>query len=275
MIFWEIRDTNPELGAAMAFVPTVERVRNSTAIKPLLSIDAISKHFGLRTTIQCLSFDIGFGQTIGVFGDRGSGKSNIVNILAGDIRPTTGHLWFDGEDITHMPAETRILRGIARAVPQDRLYCDLSASENVLLHGLQHHLPFYSRQGGKGYDEEAAELLDLVDLKPYADRPLTELSLAQRSLVSIATAMSGDPALLLLDNLMFSSAADWQKIRQVLNRITNRSISVLFTTTHLCPLMEVCDNIIVLHDGEIIAKGAPTGIVAEPVIMQGYLGYLQ
>ena len=259
----------------MALVKVTHSIGGTHGTRPLLSINAISKGFGERTVIQNLSFGVGSGEIIGVFGDRGSGKSNIICLLSGEIAPTSGHIWFAGEDVTQMPPEMRVRRGLARSAPLGLLFGDLTAAENVLIHGVQHHLPLFPRQGGKTYVEEAEGLLDLVGLGKCAGHRLDSLSPSKQCQVAMAIGLASKPQLLLVDAASLSGAGATAELTASLARLSDRGMSVLFTSATLSPVMEICDRIVVLHDGEIVAKGVPNRIVAEPAIAAACRHYLQ
>ena len=244
-------------------------------ISPLLSIRAISKHFNERAAIHNLSFSIDPGEIIGVFGDPGSGKANIIHLLSGMIAPSSGHIWFDGEDITHLSAELRARRGIVCSAQPGSLFPDLTATENVLIHGVQHHLPLFPRQGGKTYAEEAHDLLDAVGLAECADRLVGELSAAQQCQVAMAIGLASKPSLLLVDGTGLSGDKAGAELGRALTRLTDRGAAVLFTSANPSPVVDICDRIVVLHAGVIIARGVPTRFVVEPPVRASYQPYLQ
>lgn len=259
----------------MALGLMVNHVASSSEAGALLSIQALSKRFGAHAAIQNLSFTVGQGEIVGVFGDRGSGKANIVHLLAGEIAPSAGHIWFGGDDITHLPPELRVRRGIARSAEPGSLFADLTAAENVLIQGVQHHLPLFPRQGGKTYAEEARDLLDAVGVGPQADELVGGLSPAQQCLVAMAIGLASKPMLLLADATGLTGHAAGAELAAALTRIAERGTAVLFTSATLTPVMDICDRIVVLHDGAIIARGAGTRITVEPAIRQTYHPYLQ
>lgn len=262
-------------GENMALVSMINHTDHICESDALLSIRAISKRFGEQAAVQNLSFNVRLGEVIGIFGDRGSGKANIMHLLSGEIEPSSGHIWFEGEDITHMPPELRVRRGIARSAEIGSLFADLTAAENVLIQGVQHYLPLFPRQGGKTYAEEARDLLDAVGIGKFADERVGALSPVRQCLVAMAIGLSSKPLLLLADAAGLSGNAAGAELAAALSRLSERGTSVLFTAANLSPLMDICDRIVVLHDGEIIARGVPNRIVVEPVVRHGYRSYMQ
>lgn len=259
----------------MALGSMVNHSDHSFEASPLLSIRAISKRFGDHSAIHNLSFCVRPGEIIGIFGDRGSGKANIMHLLSGEIAPSSGHIWFEGEDITHMPPELRVRRGIARSAEIGGLFADLTAAENVLIQGVQHHLPLFPRQGGKTYAEEACDLLDAVGIGKYTDERVGSLSPVRQCLVAMAIGLAGKPQLLGADCAGLSGNAAGAELAAALSRLSDRGTAVLFTSANLSPVMDICDRIVVLHGGEIIARGVPTRIVVERAVRQVYRTYLQ
>jgi branched-chain amino acid transport system ATP-binding protein len=244
-------------------------------VKVLLSLQAISKRFGNQSAISDLSLCVRHGEIIGVFGDRGSGKANIIHLLAGEIAPSAGRIWFDGDDVTHLSPELRVRRGIARSAEPGSLFSELTAVENVLIQGVQHHLPLFPRQGGKTYVEEAGDLLDAVGLKKYADVPVGALSPARQRLVAIAIGLASKPSLLVVDGTGISGQAAGVELSSALTRLASRRLALLFISSDLTPVLDICDRVVVLHGGTIIARGVPNRAVAEPLSRRAYQPRLQ
>jgi branched-chain amino acid transport system ATP-binding protein len=253
----------------------VESVNAPPDAKALLSIQAISKRFGSQAAVNDLSFCVRHGEIIGVFGDRGSGKANIIHLLAGEIAPSSGRIWFDGEDVTHLSPELRVRRGIARSAEPGSLFLDLTVVENVLIQGVQHHLPLFPRQGGKTYAEEARDLLDAVGLGTYADVPVGALSPARQRLVAIAIGLASKPSLLLVDGTGISGHAAGVELSCALTGLARRRLALLFISSDLKPVLDICDRVVVLHGGTIIARGVPNRIVAESPFGRAYQPCLQ
>jgi branched-chain amino acid transport system ATP-binding protein len=259
----------------MALGLMVNHIAYSPETGVLLSVQALSKRFGKNAAIQNLSFNVGQGEIVGVFGDRGSGKANIIHLLAGELAPSNGHIWFDGDDITSLPPELRTCRGIARSAEAGSLFADLTAAENVLIQGVQHHLPLFPRQGGKTYAEEARDLLNVVGIGGLADELVGALTPAHQCLVAMAIGLASKPMLLLADASGLSGQAAGVELAAALTQIVERGTAVLFTSANLTPVMDICDRIVVLHDGAIIARGAGTRMAVEPAVRQSYQPYLQ
>lgn len=258
----------------MVFSPTAECVRDSAVHCPLLKIEAVSKDFGHDALVHNFSFSVGFGEVIGVIGDPGAGKARMIGLLTGEISPNSGHILLDGEDITGLPPACRERRGVARVVPAAQLFPELTVLDNVVLRGVQLHSPVFSRQGGKTDTEEALDLLELVGLSESANMAFETLTDAEKGLVGLACALAAKPSLILFDHAELSGRVFLDQFGEAFRRTARRGASVLFTSRHLWPVIDVCDRVVLLHPGDVVAKGVPTGIVAGSALRRGVPNYV-
>jgi ABC-type branched-subunit amino acid transport system ATPase component len=240
--------------------------------RPALEVQSISKTSDARA-IEDLSFTVGVGEVMGIFGDPGTGKSTLISVLAGDASPDSGRILLNGEEITQLSRAARAQRGMSLIQSPHHLFSELTAFENIVLLSEQHNGPFFPRQGGTAYGDEARAALELVGLTECADRKVETFCPAQRHLLAIAIGLSESPSLLLLNDPWGVGVTTRSILPNALLRIACEGISVLFTALCSQPVTEICHRITVLPKGTTTAPCTPPSIVPEPVLMQGYMGY--
>jgi branched-chain amino acid transport system ATP-binding protein len=255
----------------MAYTHIAEKVQSSLPW-PLLGISALSKSFGRVGAISNLTFTIGQGEIVGLIGSARSGKSTVVDLVAGTIKPTFGTITIAGEDVTHFGTVSRGRRGVVCGLPPADLFRDLTALESVALGGVTSQSPFFSRRGGKTYRDEAMSTLEFAGLADVSDVRADALSTRQLRLLTIAIALAAKPALLLLDD----PAAGMTKVERsalalLIAGIRENGTSVLIAERDMWPLTEVCDRILVLSSGRIIADDVPSRIAGDPAVINAYL----
>jgi len=242
----------------------------------LLRTERLSRNFGGVRAVSDLSFDISRDEIIGLIGPNGSGKSTSVGLIAGQIAPLSGQIVFNGEDITTAGQDTRVRAGLARTFQTTSIFREFTALENAMVGA---HVRQRSRGnpvfGDPLTDEKshARRVLDFVGLTSVANDIATSLSSAQQRLLMIAVALGSVPALVLLDEPAAGMVAKERRdLAALLTRIRAAGIAVLVIEHHMGLIMEVCNRIVVLNFGEMIAQGSPSEIAKDPVVIEAYLG---
>ena len=235
----------------------------------LLRIDALSRRYGGVRAVSELTLEIHRGEVIGLIGPNGSGKSTSVGLIAGQIAPSSGRLFLDGNDITHARQDKRVRAGLARTFQTTSIFPEFTAAENVLVGA-------HVRRSGKavaGSGDHVREILELVGLGGARDVAATSLSSAQQRLLMVAVALASGPRLLLLDEPAAGMVAmERRELSALIARIGASGIAVLVIEHHMGLIMEVCDRIVVLNFGQTIAQGTPAQVAADPAVVEAYLG---
>lgn len=259
----------------MVLISALEGISDPLKISPLLNVKNLSKGYGSHKIIENLNLSVCPGKVMGVFGESKSGKAMILDLLAGQTSPSSGHIVFRGEDVTTLSSDARHERGICCTPAPDQLFADLSVLENMLLLGGQSSRPLYSREGGASYTGEAMELLEFVGLADKADEDAGDLSAVEQCLLTSAIALAGNPVLLLLEAPKMQNGASRKAISSLLTRIAERGVTVIFTSQDKWQVMEICDKVVVFSEGTIVARGTPAALSAEFAIADSHAHYVQ
>ncbi|MEM1085975.1 MAG: ABC transporter ATP-binding protein [Verrucomicrobiota bacterium] len=221
---------------------------------PLLEIDRIVKRFGDFTAVDGVSLDVCGGETVGLLGVNGAGKTTLMNMVLGLISPTDGSIRAFGKDL----ARERI------SILERTNFCTTYATlpGNIKVH---HNLEIFARLYGVPQPKQKVEeLLELLEITRLADKITGQLSAGESTRVNLAKALLNDPELLLLDEPTASLDPDIaDKVRKLVRRVQReRHPAILYTSHNMRDIHEVCDRVLFLHEGRILAEGTADEITA-------------
>ena len=247
----------------------------------LLVVNEVTISFGGVRALDEVSMAVGSGEVVGVIGPNGAGKTTLFNVICGFVHPSAGRLTYRGRDLRrHHPHDLAKL-GIARTLQGVGLCAGLTVRENVML-GAEPMLrsdPASSFLGlWRSSREErrtaarAMEILDDLGIAEAADRQPPALPYAVQKQAALARALMAEPQLLLLDEPASGlSEGEMAALGSRIRDLTGR-MSVLLVEHHMDLVMAVCDRIVVLNFGRVIAHGTPDEIRADPDVATAYLG---
>jgi len=249
----------------------------------LLEVQDCVLRFGGLYAVGGLSFQVKKGELLGLIGPNGAGKSSVFNLITGIYPPTSGEIVFEGTICSGFRANKIAALGIARTFQNVRLFHSLSVLENVIV-GFNLHLTHTwlhaVTRGPKFLREEAEvrkramELLSIFGLDAAADRPATALAYGSQRRLEIVRAMATDPKLLMLDEPAAGmNPVEKEELMKLIRFIRERFGMTVLLVEHDMPLvMGICQRIIVMEQGKLLAAGTPKEIQENPAVIEAYLG---
>ena len=235
----------------------------------LLTIDKVSKSFSGVKALQNVSIEARRGEILGLVGPNGSGKSTMVNVISGLYKPEAGRILFQGEDLVPLPAYRAAHAGIARTYQIPRPFASLSVLENTTLAGM-----FGGTQLSRA--DAAAQAMYWLEFVGLADRARalpTELNLHQRKFLELSRALASSPRLVLLDEVLAGlTPSEINNAVTLVREIRQRGSTIIFIEHNMRAVLELCDRLIVLNHGQVIASGMPREVMNDPAVVSAYLG---
>ena len=243
---------------------------------PLLDIEGVAKSFNGFRAVDGVDLRIEQGQRRAVIGPNGAGKTTLFSLLTGQLRPDAGRVLLEGRDITGLPPQRIAAAGISRAFQVTSIFRELSVLRNVQI-ALLAARGRTKRLWGAAWSrehEQAESLLDEVGLGELADVPAGELSHGDQRALELALALAREPTLLLLDEPTAGMApAETKRAMELVRRVVGeRGITLLFCEHDMDVVFGTADCVTVMHEGRVIADGAPEDVRADEQVRQVYLG---
>ena len=236
--------------------------------EPFLAVDRITCRFGGLLAVNGASLAAGEGRITALIGPNGAGKTTLFSIISGSIKPDAGAVHYDGADITGEPPYRRARRGIARTFQIVQPFVGLSVRENILVGA---HLRHRAREDALAAADRVGHE---VGLGEFLERPADTLTVAGRKRLELARALATEPKVMLLDEVL--AGLNPSEIRDIVPFIRNlcgRGITILMIEHVMQAVMSLAERVFVLAEGRIIAEGTPAQVVADPVVVEAYLGH--
>jgi len=248
----------------------------------MLKVERVSRHFGGLAALSEVSFDVGQGQIVGLIGPNGAGKTTLLNLVSGLDKPTSGAIHFKGQPVHHRPPHAINRLGVARTYQNIRLFAGMSVLENVVVGthtqgraGLIEALlmlPGYRREE-RTLHALAQTFIDRLGLTESSQAPADSLSYGDQRRVELARALASHPSLLLLDEPTAGmNAAETERLGELVLSLRAEGLTALVVEHDMSFISQVCDQVVVLNFGEVIAQGTPEAIKADPLVIEAYLG---
>jgi branched-chain amino acid transport system ATP-binding protein len=246
-------------------------------MRALLNVDALRVTYGGVTAVDDVDLAVPEGKVVGLIGPNGAGKTSIIDALTGSHPPASGRVTFAGEDITSLRAHLRARRGLVRTFQSVELFDDLTVEENLLVAsqrmGVLKALRDLLLPIGAHPRDDVDWALDLCGLTDVADRLPTELSHGRRKLVGVARALAQRPRLVLMDEPAAGLDTDESlELGRHLRALPAAGVTVLLVDHDMGLVLGVCDEIVVIDFGKVIARGTPEQIRNDEAVLAAYLG---
>ncbi len=233
----------------------------------LLEVEAVSKSFrGLRA-LSDVSLQVEGDEFVGVIGPNGAGKTTLFSIIAGQLPPSSGHVRFDGRDITGWPPHRVARAGLVRTFQLMRPFESMSVLDNVAVAAHSRR-----RQRAAARDAAAA-VIHRIGLDEFRDRPAGVLPTAGLKRLELARALALEPRVLLLDEVLAGLVpTERLPLIELLRSLAAEHITVMFIEHVMAAVMALSQRVVVLHEGRVLAEGTPDAVTADPRVVEAYLG---
>jgi neutral amino acid transport system ATP-binding protein len=241
----------------------------------LLEVQAVSKAFGGIQALSNCSIAVEQGTITGLIGPNGSGKTTLFNVITGYERADSGTILLNGKPITNSKPDEVFSLGIGRTFQLTRIFPRLTVLENMHIAARRERLSeLFSRWSSTHEQQQALELLDLINLSSYKDQPAGNLSYGQKKLLEFALILVARPQVVLLDEP--AGGVNPTMINEIERHIRTlnqqRGITFLVVEHNMEFVMKLSDTVNVLHRGTTIAGGSPDVVRTNPAVLDAYLG---
>jgi branched-chain amino acid transport system ATP-binding protein len=244
----------------------------------LLRTEGLRKSFGVVHAVDGVDLRLDEGVLTAVIGPNGAGKTTLVNLLSGNTGLDAGHIYFRGEEVGRLPVHARVRRGLGRSFQITNVFPQLSVYQNIqipLLVHLRHGWRYWRWVGALGdVAERVHDLLAAIGLENQAGLPAGTLSHGDQRLLEIGIALAAEPRLLLLDEPTAGmNPIERSRVLDLISRLNAARQTTFVIIEHdMDVVFSLADEVIVLHRGQILARGAPAAIRESPQVREVYLG---
>jgi ABC-type branched-subunit amino acid transport system ATPase component len=247
----------------------------------LLSIEEILKEYDGVRALDRVSLKVEKGRIKGLIGPNGAGKSTLFHLISGVEKPDSGKIYFREKNITSMESHRRSALGIGRTFQTLQIWGNMTVVENIMA-GMNRRLRggFFSyglrlpsiKRSEKEALKEAKEILDSLGLLGRWEAMASQLPYGKQKLLELGRALAMKPELLLLDEPASGlTLTEIEQLSQQISRTRQGGVTVFIVEHHMGMVMEIADEVAVLHNGELIAEGTPEAVRKNPQVIEAYL----
>jgi branched-chain amino acid transport system ATP-binding protein len=235
----------------------------------ILRLHDVSRHFSGLQALRDVTLSVVRGEVLGLIGPNGAGKTTLVNTICGVTPANSGTVTFDGTDITRIKTYQAARLGLSRTFQVVQPFAEFSALDNVAAAAL------FSQPGEslRSARQTARAHLAFVGLEAQASQPAATLTLAMRKRLELAKALAMQPKLLFLDEVNAGlNSAEVERATDLIHELAAGGITIVMIEHLMKVVLNVCTRIAVLHNGQLIADGAPREVIRNPAVVEAYLG---
>jgi lipopolysaccharide export system ATP-binding protein len=233
----------------------------------ILRLTDLLKTYSGRHVVSGVSLEVESGEVVGLLGPNGAGKTTCFYMAIGLVKPEGGHIFLDGEDITHYPMHVRARRGLGYLPQETSVFRKLSVRQNIM--AILELFPLSRDERG----ERADQLLEELGIRHLSDQIANVLSGGEKRRLEISRALSTNPSFMLLDEPFAGidplAVAD---IKKIIGHLKERGIGILISDHNVRETLGVCDKAFIMVDGRVIESGPPESIVCSEAVCRSYLG---
>ena len=234
----------------------------------MLTVNDMHKRFGGNLVLQGASLEVDTGEFVGLIGPNGSGKTTLLNCISGMLKPERGEIVYDGDNIAGLPPHRVSLMGVGRTFQITKVFRRLTLLENLKVPALA--------RGDKDDDalfDRAMDTLREIKLEHMATEPAMSLSGGQQKLLEVGIIMMTEPGLLLLDEPFGGVHPELKlQLEEYLKRLNQSGKTVILISHEMSSVFRMCQRLVVLYNGSVIAQGSPGEVSANPQVIEAYLG---
>ncbi len=232
-----------------------------------LSVVSIAKSYDRKSVLNDVSLSVNRGEVVGLLGPNGAGKTTCFYSIMGLVKPDSGRILLDGEDITGLPMYRRAILGLGYLPQETSIFRGLTVSQNIMA------VLEVAEPKRRVREERLEQLLGEFHIEHLRDAPAMALSGGERRRCEIARALAADPTIMLLDEPFAGiDPISISDIRELVKQLKQRDIGVLITDHNVRETLDIVDRACIIYDGQVLFAGSPEALVADENVRRLYLG---
>ncbi|HEY0043663.1 MAG TPA: LPS export ABC transporter ATP-binding protein [Allosphingosinicella sp.] len=232
-----------------------------------LSVVSIAKSYDRKVVLKDVSLHVERGEVVGLLGPNGAGKTTCFYSIMGLVKPDSGRILLEGEDITGLPMYRRAVLGLGYLPQETSIFRGMTVAQNIMA------VLEVSTKGKQARRDRLEQLLAEFNIERLRDSPAMALSGGERRRCEIARALAANPSIMLLDEPFAGiDPISISDIRDLVKELKQRDIGVLITDHNVRETLDIVDRACIIYDGQVLFAGSPEDLVADPNVRRLYLG---